>query len=408
MASDNSVNDNEDDSSDLLEKFTFIVVSGLKSDAGKKLNGSAGIILKNKPSEGRYPVRLFAAAKEGGGFQVLETVQDRRLKIENVIASNAQDVLEAFDKATPPQMGKTQASGDNKGTMFWLEANHKMRPELYHYGWSYANGLSIFDKKHSKAADVLYQVFEKTDFKTDKRWPTIYKEAVETFCQGQKYFDKALELALAIPIDDEQCHGGFLNTTHKKLSSDALSKVVNEAKIFVIQGKGLHTSTDDVAQIGLQAARTLVKKHDPQDDIVLDTIAGMFCLAGDNFEGAKMYRRALKHGRPLPIIQSNIILAQMQCPGMPWENYHIVELNPDGGDMTACLKSEKKNLEMVPEFTSQVQHGEDGQLGRGNNGKFTVTNTGDTVTFVRFPMPKDHDDPEYFSELLPKLNSGTE
>ena len=49
MTSDNNVNVNEDDSSDLLEKFTFIVVSGLQSEAGKKLNGSAGIILK-KPS----------------------------------------------------------------------------------------------------------------------------------------------------------------------------------------------------------------------------------------------------------------------------------------------------------------------------------------------------------------------
>jgi len=177
---------------------------------------------------------------------------------------------------------------------------------------------------------------------------------------------KALELALKIPMEDT-------TPENKTMSYDAVVLVANTCKKIIIDHRGLNV--DRICRYNLEAAKAVIR-HDPQNAINQDVLGGAYCLAGNNWEGNKWYRKAAAQGRD---VKRSLILAQMHCPGMLFEHHYAF---PEG---RFIHNRDKKHLRLIP--------GTDEILLSGH------------VDLLECTMLEDPDDPIVFGSILEKLAS---
>lgn len=67
-----------------FEKGDLVLIDGLQSAAGKKLNGKHGIILGPLNKDGRYPVRMYETGEHAKGRGWDDTVVEKKSESANV------------------------------------------------------------------------------------------------------------------------------------------------------------------------------------------------------------------------------------------------------------------------------------------------------------------------------------
>ena len=389
---------------DSLPKGTLVTIEGLESEAGKKLNGGLGIILDIASSfDGvlRCPVRIFALKneeKDDTDFSILTTVQDRNLKTINVKLCPDADNNELFRQAAYQHIEEAstaQAKHDKTKTnllLFWLETYCHVRPQAFYMGFSYANALRVVEQKYQESAQLIWKIHQQHSVREDPRYPNFYRETVSSYCAAQLHMEDALQFALQIPLEDTQdtaaipSENNNTSTTNNNrgLRREALTEFAHTCKAILTSHKGL--GVDSIAQLNLQASQELLNM-DPTDISNFEYLAGAYCLAGENYEGAKHYRQALARGAPFENVRVGLILAQLQCPGMPLANYHLLTSEQDhtGTTNLTCVHNRDTcKLKVDPE-TGEVS-------------------TTDELEAITYPMPNDPNDPETFSKLLVQLD----
>ena len=157
-------------------------------------------------------------------------------------------------------------------------------------------------------------------------------------------------------------------------------------KHFLVQSFQSHAKgvgVDDIAQWNLTGAKALYEL-DPDNVFYTECLGGAHCLAGENWDGVRYYRKARAMGSKRET--SSLILAQLQCPGMPLEHYHILNLG-DNNQLTCVHKRDLGSI-TIDLATGDV-------INSGTGG----------LDMIVFEAPDDPDDPEAFGALLKQLNS---
>eukprot|EP00977_Amphora_coffeiformis_P003838 scaffold766_cov179-Amphora_coffeaeformis.AAC.21 len=370
-----------------LERGTLVVIDGLESEIGKPLNGGHGILLGGATETSgvwRYPVRIFATQKaedEEGDHQynILETVQNKTLKAANVAPWPCAEPNRVFQEAMEHHVSTMmqtplQRKEDEKFLLFWLWAAYHVIPHHYRYGISYANALRDMEQKPKEAADIMNNLFEmhKDKLRQDPFYPRFCREAVFSFCDAREYLDKAVEYAMDIPLKEGE---------HLATATEALSKFGDTCIGIIQEQRGLQVH--EIARLNLQARKALCE-IDPMNSLYTEKLAGAHCLAGDNWEGVKLYRRASKNGVEMDDIRSNLILAQLQCPGMPLEDYHGLGQKLD---KVLCVHKNDLDKLRIDKETGNV-----------------ISMHPDGLEMIEYDLPSDPDDPELFASLLVMLN----
>ena len=395
MASDLARND--------IPKGTLVTVEGLESEAGKKLNGGLGIILDSASSVGgvlRCPVRIFAVKKEEKDdtvFSILSIVQDRNLNTTNVIVCPDAKNNELFRQAAYQHIEEAstaKAKNEKAKTnllLFWLETYCHVRPQAFYMGFSYANALRVVEQKNKESAQLIWSLHQQHPVQEDPRYPNFYRETVSSYCAAQMHMEDALQFALKIPLEETNDTDVIpsVNTNastannNRHLRREALAEFSHTCKAILTSHKGL--GVKDIAQLHLQASQELLNM-DPADISNLEYLAGAYCLAGENYEGAKRYRQVLARGASMEGIKDGLILAQLQSPGMPLAEYHLLtsEVDNTGTTKLTCVHNSDTNKLKVNPDTGEV----------------TAT---DELEAIAYSMPNDPNDPETFSGLLVQL-----
>ena len=368
----------------LLAKGTLVVVEGLESKAGKNLNGGLGILLNAASSIDnvlRYPVRIFALLEDDNSSSssrtILETVMDKKLKTTNVTRCPNPETNTVFQQAAYQHMEEAQKSDMTK-LLYWLETYCHVRPQAFYMGFSYANALREVEQKYPESAQLLWDLHQQHTVKDDPRYPTFYRETVLSYCAAQVHFEDALQYALQIPLDTPD---------NLSLAKESLTEVCRTCKSVLTHHKGIGTLAEEMATLHLEAAQARWAL-DPTDAVYLEYLGGAYCWAGQHYEGAKYYRRALAQGAPRdgPHIKTGLILAQLQCPGMPLADYHVLQVN--GSALTCVRNSDKHKLQV-----------------NTDTGEVTAT---DELEAISYSMPDDPNDPDTFANLVAQLEADTD
>ncbi|KAL3936715.1 MAG: hypothetical protein SGARI_002436 [Bacillariaceae sp.] len=110
-----------------LTKYSFVTIHGLKSEAGKKLNGAYGIVISSNVSEDssgntRYPIRIYAKTTKGSRHpKPIRSAEDKRIKAENLEVNAALAKKESFAEANQIACQNAQEGDtDDVVTMHWL------------------------------------------------------------------------------------------------------------------------------------------------------------------------------------------------------------------------------------------------------------------------------------------------
>ena len=222
-----------------LDKFTLVHIDGLQSQAGKKFNYGLGLILSNNNNndsvttedEARYPVRIFALANRQAtaaeslvpvaGWTILRKSVDKKLKAENLHAHDRdqdnRDALTCLNVAAAYHEKQANDIHKDRPSYFWLEANFTVCPEDWMSGMNYVS--KFFRKgKIQEAAEVAYKlapiIKEKEDYLS-------HGMIAKFLCEAQLHMETAVELAFAIPLDNDQ---------NRYYREETLSKIIQTLK----------------------------------------------------------------------------------------------------------------------------------------------------------------------------------
>ena len=113
------------------------------------------------------------------------------------------------------------------------------------------------------------------------------------------------------------------------------------------------------------------------------------CLADNNWEGVKWYRKAKKLGLEEDLTNI-LIISQMYCPGMPLEGKYL--LAEENGTFTS----------INPAHLSKIT------VDHSRNGMVVALEDGVDITTWKCKKPSTPDDPFYFGKLLLKINAKIE
>ncbi|CAB9504044.1 expressed unknown protein [Seminavis robusta] len=354
---------------DPLAKGDYVIINGLQSDAGKKLNGGKGIIL-NKPTVSddgvqRYTFLFYATKKNaasGDKLVALDPTANKKIKAEN-LALDPQDPKEntLLHEVAHRENVKLQAKGVKamqKG-IFWLEVFHGAFPD--NLGWhDYTLGNSISP--------------------SDPRYPHFCFDFSILRSQAGQQLSAALDYALQIPMDTPH---------HSEMAMDALLELCLTCNRILQENPNNEKS--QVAVIHVQACQEALKRH-PEREAHMINLAAAFCLAGNNLEGVRWYRRALAMPNPefdVALQTKSLVVAQLQCPGMPLEDHQICEVTPT--HLTAILNKDKDKWLMRNKVLSE------GREIQGKTSTMTL-NSKEGGAVIQHPMPSGPDDPEFFPE----------
>ena len=386
-------------SSNLFSKGDFVHVSGLTSEAGKKLNNSIGIILgsgsaravANDPNNNedvvmihRYPVRIWAVQMEAASVDPSEKAPffikcadaflDKKLKEDNLEACiPPMEPNGALHNAAQYFAGKAFNDGDNKGGLFWAEYWYNIEPvKMEELVGMYVSAL-VEDGQVKKASSVLWE-HQKAAVVNDAHGPNFGLELlylmVAVFSKAGEHLEEAMDYALMISPETEDGNAkrecaflGLMNCCTKMLFNDKLGN-----------------NTDPIVpQVYLRASKHALAMNPMKADRHM-SVGSAYHFSENYIMAAKYYRRALTLlldnpsqeacGNPTPEkIKEMIVLNQLMCPGMPLDGYFCV-------DLETYIRKDERHLVMYAQGGRFLTHRPD--------------------IFRRYPLPADPDDETIF------------
>lgn len=334
----------------------LVTIAGLQSEAGAPLNGSRGIVLDDpkllSKQAGRLPVLLYAQGK-GNELLVLEKPgMMRSIKEENLRSLEDQKcgaykefAFEAWEKAY-------RFDGKIDLALFHLKQYTQRWPDDYKMTVNYVNVLRQKDllvppfrraATEKASADEAWKALCRTEpYLTDGSYTETHGDlsvlkggrgsVVESSHVNQFYFDMVwtalssgqesqVALDLALKITTENAHD-------MKMARDALEHISTTLR----KRSPLNDNKADL-EVNVRAMKALLELS-PDDVELISWVAGAECMAGNNQEGAKWYRKAVERGCDC---RTELSLAQIQCPGGPLEDHKI--LGTEDGRWTIIHKS---------------------------------------------------------------------
>jgi len=219
---------------------------------------------------------------------------------------------------------------------------------------------------------------------TYEHYSEFCHDFVASCCGAETGFEEALDFALKISTDTPEGTKTFMQaltliqrTTNRLLQEDC-SLVKNP----------------DITNAYLRAAK-IASQRSPEDKELFIDLGAAYCLAGNNLEGAKCYRQALAPGNPTRSLDRinrehttlNLLMAQLQCPGMPLEDAFI--LNRQGRQLTYIHKRDRAKVAVDKKHSKDYQQA------------LTAMKVLDeSVDVMQYTMPTDPDDPTIFPASL--------
>ena len=394
----------------VLEKGTVVIISGLQSEAGKKLNGGHGIVLKHNNSNKahtadgdviRYPVLVFAVLEGSGAEEghkgahtqsftgengedytavFLQPTLNKKIKAENLLVMPVEQAKCVMRPAVTLSVMAAQKSGDFQGFGFWMETAHTVDPDDYKHGVTYANYLRVQAHKPKLSYQVLLKFRERAlagEFDQDPNFPGMCHDFCHCFCEVKERVDDALTFALKVPTD---------TPLNRELSQECLSILIRTCNQALSEGFGCNIVDMTRKQVATVLIRAATVQQEREDDNALwmRELGAAYCLADQPIHGVKWYRRTMEMPGPpsaMHGLKQTIISTQLQCPGMPLEDYKVFSI--DFNRNTArCIKS------------SDIHKVKFGSLG----GAPTVQATShEGAEIIEYPLPSNPDDPEHFA-----------
>ena len=399
-----------------LHEGSLVKIYGLQSDQGKKLNGGYGILVNAEPFDnGRYAVKVFATLKDN-----------------NTDNEEEEEEEESGDKSEDPMLLYNHVKG-----FVWLYGNDKettkqLKPDNFNVSKDFRVGMAyafnamrrIRLQQHVPATPAEVCHFVNTFLREVERVdPNYFRPAADDesseqlhghdgsasdaithafmvmlfFEQNKVHLDKAFEYVLWMKRYGPAADFPPESVPWEKryvMGLDMLASTTNE---LLRQGNGFHPEHDTHTHVMVEVAKARLEMC-PEGSLEATKYLGILgeaeSLAGNHLEGAKLLRRALAlaaestegslDDNTLSSFKGNLVNAQLHCPGMMLEDYHVVQ--NFGSSVQAVRLSEKHmfRLNMV-------------------DGKSTgVTVVGRPQLFV-MKIPTDHDDP-VFDPIMPLIS----
>ena len=370
---------------------SLVEINGLTSEVGKTLNGGQGFVMQKPEAINgnlRYPVQVYALlSAEGNLEKVKGLATSKSIKVDNLTVLENQK-QELFKEAAHEQMGLLVRAYDHNASLPWYATFVKIWPDGdgdYGLVLHYANLLHVIGKKSQQALDILLKISETipNDFPRYNEFLCVY---VDICCGADSHLEQALEKALLVPTDTEE---------HKNLALRALYNLLGH--VSMKNGEDPKRTKPEMFELQLRTAKCVYEV----DPILtnLYNIGAAYCLKGENFEGAKYYRRVLDDtsGESLAIprieLERTLSLAQLQCPGMPLEGFILLSSNST--HYTLVHKSDKDKCTIGRRMLNAFQA--DTVLHVDNEEK-------EDVPIITFAIPESPNDPEVFPrEFLDSL-----
>ena len=389
----------------------MVVLGGLQSEAGQRLNGGHGLVLSDKPTkDGRYPVRIFAISKtqlpppppaaadatiddgsdepiilDASKLKLLEDPDDKTLKIHNLSLHPSPETNKTFLEGGKKCIRRAEQRKDYNAVFFLSTAYFKAFPDEYGAAIVGVSNYGHVKQDYKTASDTIYKIFhespvlEKTD---DPRYGDYLFEAVRTYVSAKEHLEDASDYAHLIPTNTFK---------DARLAIHAFQLLINVTDQMLRDRGNWGEQQALLAKIRLRAVQTVydLNQNDPGAEFELSKmLAGAYYWAGEYWDSVKMYRRTLKrHGVPAGMrgsLAKSLIEAQMHCPGMPLEDYTVVGHCPNG--QLACARNDD---------AANIRSNSGG-------GNAFVYNTMGDMTLKMIQPPTDPDD-EMFAPLLEKL-----
>ena len=372
----------------MIPKGTIVEIAGLTSEKGKALNGGYGIIAgKSNEVSGalRYPVLIYALLNKGGADSKHELVApsaiaqkgeyQKSVKGDNlqILSDQKQELLK---EAIMGQVKHSHQHNSQPEALIWFEAFHDRWPEDDELGvlLTYVLLLKGYVKDYKKALDVILKLKDRVDPEIPQ-YDSMLEMYVGICCDAGERIQDALDHALKIKSPSPKAMSAFISLL-------AYSSRLNEEDPL--------QENPEMFDIQLQASIN-IHQLDPNFQNTMN-LGAAHCMNGNNVEGCKFYRKALELSstqgetiapNQVKYLKGSLIGAQLQCPGMPLEDYIIV---CDDGNVATCIKkADKENVKINRTIT-----------GFGTqNGGIEVTG-GKEVDIIQFPLPQNPDDPKMF------------
>lgn len=350
----------------------LVNISGLQSEAGAPLNGSIAIVLDDPKfvakQPGRLPVLIYAlrskkdAGDEGKGdaplnkgneYAILESPGKMRgIKEENLACLEDQTcglykkfAFTAWEKAF-------RFDGEIDSSLFHLKQYTERWPDDYKMTVNYVTVLRQkallvhpFQRAAAEKASAIeaWKALCRTEpfvtngsfAETEGELNILRGPAIE---EGSTHVNQFYIEMVAVALDTEQEPQVALDwalkmntdsAQDKKLAREALEKISTRLRCR----SRVNVNKADM-EVNVRAMKALLE-FSPDDPELIGWVAGAECMAGNNQEGAKWYRKALELGDDC---RHALSLAQMQCPNGPLEEYKV--LNVQNGKWT-CLHESK-------------------------------------------------------------------
>lgn len=402
MSSDHDCGDHE---TSAFRVGDLVEVVGLQSEAGQKLNGGHGLVYFLKTKNGkrkefpagveRYPILLYAL-KGGVDFEIVKPKTVKSIKPQNLrlVADfhGNKVATDLYQEAFERHCADAQRTQNKEDAFFWLENYHALFPDDFQMAGNYVRLLRDVKQQYKEAWKVLKPLKKHFDPNDKQFYPVMCCDYCVTAAKAKEDLPEALEFAKKIPQE------------RTDLATKAYYLLMQAAEEQIQQSLDPQTlDTTALASIHNACAERLCELGPSDAAENLANLGASYCLAGNQVEGAKAYRRALAlhDGSSTRLTEPehrkrNLILAQLQCPGMPLEEYFVS--SHVGGDNPGVHCIHNRDRDKCRMKLTELRNGQ-GVLGQ------VEAKPGMSVTSMFFPIPKDPNDPNVFSsEFLQSLS----
>ncbi|CAB9501771.1 expressed unknown protein [Seminavis robusta] len=406
MSSSNNDDDNDAGTSSCFQVDALVQVFGLKSEAGQKLNGGHGIIMapkKKKQKAGndndndndgpkRYPVLLYALQQEQDqtmkllGATMSKSVKGENLQLLDFELNENTAVSDLYENAVRNQLVFSQQRRDMDQIDFWFQHYYKTKPDDFRMAGNYAKWLRERRHKPKEAYEILQTLTCHFDPQDDEYYPIMCSDYCITAAMAHGDLEEALEYAHKISVVPE-------NGNNKQLAFQSYIALLQTAETILHESLDPQTlDTSKLCRVHTACAKRIWELEPDKVDH-LHNLGASYCMAGNHLQGAKWYRRALaKNGGTMASrTKQSLIIAQLQCPGMPLEDYFIMCTTPDGTHVRCAHNNDKHK------FHLQMKQAPNGVVG-------TILPKNEQIDVLFHPLPTDPNDADVFPpELLQQL-----
>ena len=297
-----------------------------------------------------------------------------------------------------------------KNSIFWMEHSYYADPDNFEFDIAllYINGL-----KEAEQYDKAIQIVEKFDLDRycspsdpDYGHNCILYSLV--YLQSKRNLHLALEYALKVPTDSAD-----YNDTR-----GILFQILQTLHDLTDECEDQNGDTTELCATLVRVSKVVLDRGGHGNWGSLTDLGTAYCTSGDHLEGCRFYRKGLAAAEArgffpethAVILRTKIklIIAQLQYPGMPLENYYIFA---PYDNIVQCVKKEDKKRLLIR--TSRVGALEDphhvysrtyetidpNDVMRENSSFSSDSDVPpNTIVVKNFPIPSDPDDPTVFPE----------